>query len=746
MTGRGFVNPSRIESLRCKLRRVALAAVTLFAIVVVADAQQPQFVVVDPRVEEARQAFEATNYEQTRDLLDGLISRISGGTGDAAQRQTLLAAYELRGRARLVLRDEEGARSDFRTVLSMNPSAALAPQAGPRALEVFDDVRRLTVREVVISVSPADAIVTLGSVRVTDRPATMLLVIGGSYEIAATRGGYRSKAQNLAIVPGTGPLEVPIELEREFATLMVMTAPANVEVLIDGAARGRTEPDPAAAAQAALGASAISKPLLLDNVTAGRHRLEFRRDCYISSEQTLDIERPDDVKVPLVRLTPAVASVAISSDVAGATIFVDDAPRGAPPQTLSDLCQGPHVIEVRTRGGRHVRRLDARAGQQETFVARVRPAFAIVSDSGANAGSVGAPDLRLMTETVFQDSKTVTLFASPATRTQELIAADTLPVDWLAFDTLRRPIAGATKVGELARRGTGGRLAKAFDAQGVAAVARDPAGDRSDMLLILLAPGSAKPDVLKWRVDNPVSVRQAASRMDDIPAITRASIGALAIDVLDVPGAVIASIEPGGAAATASLQPGEAIVSVGTTAVTSAAQLLTLVNAHPSSQPLSLEVRDRAGTSRKVDVTAQRVPRLVEERDQTVLSNVLAVQFASQAYSAPTPLDEVAVRLNLAGALMRVGNWNDATRELEAVIKLAAGGPFAAPVKDAITGSAQYLLGACAEASGDAPGAERAWGVAAQSSSALLTDGAEPIKELAERRLAELRQSRGPAR
>jgi hypothetical protein len=95
---------------------------------------------------------------------------------------------------------------------------------------------------------------------------------------------------------------------------------------------------------------------------------------------------------------------------------------------------------------------------------------------------------------------------------------------------------------------------------------------------------------------------------------------------------------------------------------------------------------------------------------------------------------------------MRVENWNDATRELETVLKLTASSSFAQSVKDAITGSAQYLLGACAEALGDPPAAERAWTQAAQSPSALLTDGAEPLKELAERRLSEMRQSRGLAR
>jgi hypothetical protein len=724
-------------------RRGAGLAAIVFVVAAATGMQGQQPGLPDPRFEEARQAYEATNYEQALTLLDGIISR----SGDPSQRQTLLASYELRGRTRLNMRDEEGARSDFRAVLVLNPSATLPAQAGPRAQTLFDEVKKATVRDVRVSVTPSDAVVTLGNAKLVERPAIVPLAIGSEHTISAIRNGHRTRADKFMVVSGEGPQEITFTLEREFATLTLTTAPANVEVLLDGVLRGRTETDPAAIAGAGIGEAGSSKPFVVDNLAAGRHRVEFRRDCFIGVEKNVDVQRPEDITEPVVRLSPAVASVAISSDTPNATIFIDETPQqGAPPQTLSDICQGPHVFEVRTRAGRHVKRMDLKAGQKETFSARVRPGFAIVSDSGINAGILGAPDLRLSAETQFQDTKTLTLFASPATRTQELLAPSQLPADWLSFDPLRRATGGATKVGDLARRDAGARLAKAFDAQGVAAVAQVPGVDKSDLILVLLAPGSAKPDVVRWRVDDPVSVRQAASRMDSIPPVTRSSLGLLAIDVLDVTGAVVASVEPGGGAAAAGLQPGDIVTAAAGGAVANAAQLLLAVNARPAGQALPLDIRDRAGAVKKVDVTPQRVPRLIEERDQTVLSNVLAVQFASLAYSAATPLDEVAIRLNLAGALMRVENWNDATRELEAVVKLTAGGPFPQPLKEAITGSAQYLLGACAESSGDVPGAERAWGLAAQSTSALLTDSGEPIKELAERRLSELRRTRGTAR
>lgn len=94
---------------------------------------------------------------------------------------------------------------------------------------------------------------------------------------------------------------------------------------------------------------------------------------------------------------------------------------------------------------------------------------------------------------------------------------------------------------------------------------------------------------------------------------------------------------------------------------------------------------------------------------------------------------------------MRLGSWSDATRELEAVVALSAKGTLPVPVRESVSGTAHYLMGACAEASGDAAAAERAWALSAQSPSALLTDSGGLLKELSEKRLAQLRQAKGIA-
>jgi hypothetical protein len=704
-------------------------------------AQQP--VPFETRLDAARQAYDATNYEQVRDVLDVLIPDI-GSPSDASGRQLLASAYELRGRARLNLRDTDGARSDFRSLLLVTPAFVLPAQAGPRAQVLFDEVRAATVGEVVITVTPADAVVTLDGVPVTERPATVILA-AGSHTIAATRRGHRAVGQTFTVMPGVPSQPVALVLERDSSSLTFTTSPPNVEVLINGVSRGFTEPDPSRTTVGDARAG-LSKPFLVEELPNGRHRIEFRRTCFISAERSLELDRPDEVKLDIVGLAPAVASVAVSANVPNATVFLDETPRGAAPQVLSDICQGPHVIEVRTPTGRHLRRFDLKPGQKETFAANVRPAYAIVSDSGANSGVRGAPDLRLMAETAFQGTRTLTLFATAEKRTAELVARDSLPQDWLAFDAQGRPVGAASQVGEMARRELSERLTRAFDAQGIAVVAREPTGDRSDMLLILLAPGSARPDVVRWKVDNPASVRQAVARIDEVPPVTRTSIGLLAVDVLDVNGAVVASLAPGSRASTAGVQTGDVVTAAGGKAVTGAAALAAIVNGHPTGQALTVDIRDRADKPRTLEIDVQRVPRLVELLDQTVLSNVLLTHYAARAASRPEPLEEVALRLNSAGAFMRLEMWNDARRELETVRRLAAEHSFAAPVAQSITSTTQYLLGFCLEALGDAAGAEKAWTESARAPGVLLTDSGDPLKELSERRLTELRQGKGQAR
>jgi hypothetical protein len=258
------------------------------------------------------------------------------------------------------------------------------------------------------------------------------------------------------------------------------------------------------------------------------------------------------------------------------------------------------------------------------------------------------------------------------------------------------------------------------------------------MLLTLLAPGSVQPDVLKWRLNDPRSIREAVRQLDEGPPLLRLKIGVLALDVQDVQGVVVGAVEEGGSAEAAGIRPGDVILSAGGTAVTTAVQLLTSVNAQQKGQPMALELRDAADAPKKIAVAVQAVPNVVSLNDQGLRSNKLALEYAFKASALTDPLDEVAVRLNMAALALRLHNRADATRELDRVIKSVADGRVPAALSDAVTGTAQYLLGLAAEAGGDMAAAERAWKIAAQSHSTFLVDNGEPLKELAQSRLGQL--------
>src|SRR5204862_2595657 len=99
-------------------------------------------------------------------------------------------------------------------------------------------------------------------------------------------------------------------------------------------------------------------------------------------------------------------------------VFIDGQPRGVTPFTLPDLCEGDHLVELRSAAGRYVKRVQAHTGDKIAVAGTIRPAFALVSATGQAAG---APDLRLVVERAFDPAQSVTFFAPPAAQTDQAL-------------------------------------------------------------------------------------------------------------------------------------------------------------------------------------------------------------------------------------------------------------------------------------------------------------------------------------
>jgi hypothetical protein len=699
----------------------------------------PQASPFEASLADARRSFDALDYERAIPALDALITQLELRSSDATLRSTLAAAYELRGRARFGTADSAGARSDFHAMLVLAPSYALPAQVSPRVVTLFNEVKRATIGTVTISVNPPEAELELDGAPFvqTGQP---IPISAGSHTIAGKRVGY-SPSTEMFDVPAAGAIETTLTLERVSATVTVVTSPPDIEVWMDGIARGRTPQGPATQeyaewpAKLGVSAGAISKPLLLTDLQPGAHLVEFRGPCLVPIERRVEVVRPADYVLDPVKVDRAVAAIQVTVTQPSARVFVDGSPRGAAPVTLNDICEGPHVVEVRSLFGRLLRRLDVRTGQTLTVSGNLSPAFAVVSASGLPPGLRGGPDLRLSTERALQSVRTVTVFAPAAEQVDPLLAAEQLPPGWLAFDKMKRPVGESVNITSAARRELSAKLAAGLDVQGIAAVTVPNQANQSQVLLTLLASGSGEPDVLELNLDRPDATAASLAHLDQVVPLFRPSVGLSTIDVLDVPGAVVVSVDADGAGAKAGVAAGDVIVTANGKPIASAGEFGAAVDAAKAGDKLSIESRDRAGAPKRADLGVDVVPRLIAMSDQSLLFNKLVVDFRFQLGAPATPLEESVERLNLAVALMRLGNWADAKNELDRV-KLGDGAGVS-------NGTVEYLAGLCNEALGDFAGAQRAWQAAAQSQSGITEDG-PPVKELATRKLADLQRRTAP--
>jgi hypothetical protein len=682
-------------------------------------------------LDQARASFDALDYENTIKALDSAIGAIEARPTEEARR-LMPGAYEMRARSHFGLNREPAARADFVSLLKAEPGYVLTGQVSPRVIAVFDQVLKTTVTELRLAIMPPDAEVMLDGVRV---PANGILPIAvGDHTLAASRIGFRPISRPFTAIAGEATVVDAVALERVSSVLRFVTAPAGVEVLIDGVSHGVTRPGPPPAeyaeraARAGVPASNLSAVLIVTEIPIGSHRIEFRRDCFVRADRKLAVDQLDDYVLDPIKLDAAVATLDVKANQGGTMVLVDGQQRGVAPITIGDVCEGDHLVELKSASGRYFQRVNVRTGQKIPIEGTLRPAFAIVSASGPAALNT---DLRLTIEKQMQASQSVTLFAPASDEAARALGAEKLPPDWLAFDLNKRPLGTAAEVATVMRGDLSSRLSKLFDAQGIASVTVPSPTNRNRLVVTLLAAGSGEPDVLDVNLDSIESVGLAVGRLDRSLSFLKPSIGLTAVDVADLEGPVVVAVEPNSPAAKAGLQMGDVVLRANGQPVADAATLTTLLAGRKAEESLSLEMKDKAGAAKKADLRVLMTPRLIGMNDQSLMINRILVDLRSRLQGGVEPALESVIRLNLAVALARVGAWTEARQELQRV-KIAEGPGVS-------SGTVQYLLGLAAERMGNTAEAESAWRAAA-ATSALLTEDGPMVKELAEQRLAGMKR------
>ena len=427
---------------------------------------------------------------------------------------------------------------------------------------------------------------------------------------------------------------------------------------IDGVKRGKTAagpPPPAfndAIANAKLTPDQVSAVMVVSDIPAGSHVVEFTRDCYVKQETRIPVDKPDDYTVGPIALQHAVASLTVRANDPRAQVVVDGQARGTAPFNTADLCEGEHTVELRSQSGRFFKRLQARTGDKLTIDGVLKPAFALLSAFG---GQPGGADLRLVVERLFDPSASVTLFAPPSEQVDQALKANQLPAGWLAFDANKRPMGNSTDLVQSMRRDLGLKLASTFGSQGVAAIT---VIDRNRVVLSILAAGSDDPDVIDVSLDNADSVRRAIAQLDRMPAFFRPTIGLVGVDVADVTGVVVGGVDPNGPSGKAGIKVGDLIVKAKDQPIADAAALSAALAASKANDDLILDVKDRTGAIKKATVKVAMTPRLIGISDQSLLVNAILVALRSRLL-APSRSDR------RSGDALESGRGARARRSLE---------------------------------------------------------------------------------
>ncbi len=677
-----------------------------------------------PELIQARQYFDALDYEQAMPLLDRAINALEPlATRDPGAATTLVTAYELRARARFGTGNRDGAMTDFKAVLAIDPGFVLGEGVSPRIVALLDEVKASTLGAVELTIDPPTAELTVDNIR-RKLQGNRLPLTGGSHTIQASRPGYKSVEQTVLVNVGeTVPLA--ITLARVSSVVSIITSPPGTEIVIDATPRGKTlsGPLPAGLEQVpqrlGVPANQVSQPLVLSDLTTGKFDVEFRRDCYVPQHRTLEIDALRDVAVEPVKLEPAIGTVVAESEPAGATVSVDSEPRGTSPLTLEGICAGPHVVEFKGPGGRAVQRVTVTTGRRTDVHGRVRPAFALLATPAASATSV---DARVAVERALADADQLLLYAPPADVVEEVLSREPVSDEWFGLTETPPTAAPANRRERLAR------LADALDAQGVAWV-RPVRQGASEVQIALAAPGGADPDVLTVVLDQPESVKQALDRLKAPLVLFRGSMGMVPIDVLDLKGVVVGDVEPDGPAAGAGIKAGDIIGGVDGHMIESAKDIEAQLTGRTAGR-VTLSVQTGNLAAREVPVTIRLVPVLQAGSDRFLPANAVVAVLRSRLTASTEPAEQAVLRLNLAAALLQA----DAPAEARTLLEQVSLPPGPGVSK----GTVEYLIGEAALALDDKTGAAQAFEAARQDGGRLADDG-PAVEALAGRALDRLK-------
>ncbi|MXZ36716.1 MAG: PDZ domain-containing protein [Holophagales bacterium] len=656
--------------------------------------------------------------QEVIDTLEPLAADAGGGrklaNDDPRLFETLRTAWLYLAAARWTLDDREGADQALDRIIRLDPLFELdAETAGRQLTDRLQGRREELVGTVSFLVTPLDAEIRVGDLAfenaapppepplvegepsgetddsgesedsvpeeeaepepepfVPPEPTAMLV---GSYLAQVSRPGYLPTTAAFAIAGGRD-LEVEVELERDSAVVRLRTAPTGAAVLVDGIERGLTEgqaepwfrPEGVAANHPP---EDFSRELWLDDLPAGRYRIDIEKDGFRSFRTSLQIPNLVDYELPPIVLEREEAVVGLVGLTEGASVLGNGRVlrpdwSKSPPQVR--LPPGAYDLSV-THGtlGYFETSVVAEDRRRVDIEIQLRPALVYLGVLGDDPAGVRAVELAL---DALRGAGTYTVLDRGAEGTGLLaelgVDADTLR----ARSTAQRELDWIS-IQEQVQAGLPAALY-------VAAVLNDDlVADAVDLWWWPAVPGPPSPDVRTLRIENrrleQGALQRLAAALDpDLGRLTP-RFGATFIDSgigIDsraggVP--IVATVEPSGPAAAAGLAPGMEVVTIAGEPASSTLQLTNAVERLEAGDQIELVTRGEGGVTVR-SVEPEWGWTLLDAFDPDLLPSAVAARL-HQELERTGDIPRWLLELDLANLLLAGGDPAEAVRQLRTI-------------------------------------------------------------------------------
>jgi tetratricopeptide (TPR) repeat protein len=640
-------------------------------------------------------------------------------------------AYEYRAQAYFNSGQLQGAADDFRQLILANPRYVLDEDAlSPKIIDFYEDQKKQLVGYIAVNSEPPGARVTVNGTFVGITNFFPIEVHTGAARVEVNLEGYDPIVGDaIEILPGE-IRTLEFAMIRNSAKLPVITQPSGVEVWVDGRQAGTTAgslpPDLRSFMPAEFDPDRLSAPLDLAALPLGQHLIELKRDCYETTNFSINVEQPQDYSARIVKLEESIGQLRLTSNPAGARVFIDGEYKGNTPLDLNRVCSGTHHLEVKHTTGRYVADVVVAKNEDLSLDCPIRPTMAFLGL--ASQEGVSERDLADMRESITAGLQTLTamnLIIVPGAQTSTLLGGERLEA-LVAGDVV--PGAGTSRERV---RALSERIGEALEVEALL-VGYVPAQRLTkDVVFNLLATGSSTPDTFTINYLD----REALPRfVDELSATTPLHgswIGLTTVDTLVSAGPVVLQLSPEGPAAQAGLQIGDIMLLADGLPASDTLAFVQKIRGKEPGSSLALQV-ERQGTTSDITVTVGTTPLEVPLNQEGFLYNKAIIDFRHRIVTEPSV--ESLARLNLALCYMALGDFETPLREHLPRITLPE-------TRGISQGTVLYHTGVCYERLEERAEAVRVFQEALGYPEATLqTNDGPRVGPLAERKLRELAQ------